>query len=76
MEDKERGFSLCELIGKIVLRCIAIIAILAAAKVVIEKVFHKTICLSVAVEDTKDNEDDGDEDETEEEESAEETTEE
>ena len=72
MEDNERGFSLCELIGKLVLKLIAIVAILAAAKIVLEKVFHKTICLSVAVEDTKDeDEEGGDEDEEEEDEESE-----
>ena len=56
MEENEREFSLSTLIGKIVLKCIAIVAILAAVKIVLEKVFHKSICLSVAVEDVKDDE--------------------
>lgn len=75
MEENERGFSLSALIGKIVLKCIAIVAILAAVKIVLEKVFHKTICLSVAVDDvSKDEEDNDDEEEESEEEDEEEET--
>ena len=77
MEENERGFSLSTLIGKLVLKCLAIIAILAAVKIVLEKVFHKSICLSVAVEDVKDDEnEDGDEDEEEDEEDEEDEKEE
>jgi len=70
MEDNERGFSLSTLIGKLVLKCLAIVAILAAAKIVLEKVFHKTICFSVAVDDVSndeaENEDEADDEEEEE----------
>lgn len=80
MEDNARGFSLCELIGKLVLKCIAIVAVFAAVKIVLEKVFHKSICLSVAVENVKDdeaedsdeNDGDGDDEEEESEEDVEE----
>ena len=78
MEDKKQGSSFCAFIGKIVLRIVAIIAIAAAAKAVLSKVFHKTVEISVNVKDEElpESEDDGEDEEPEEESDGDETEEE
>ena len=55
MEDRKEHFSLCHFIGKLVLKIAFICAVLAAIQVILAKIFHKKLEISVSLD-----EDDGD----------------
>ena len=52
MENKKH-FSLCALIGKIVLKIAFVVLLIAAAQKVLSKFFHKTLSVSVELNDEK-----------------------
>ena len=54
MEEKRPVCSFCGFIGKLVLKLLAVAVIYSAVCVVLEKVFHKYVTLTLDVEDIND----------------------
>ena len=79
--EARKHCTFCTFIGKLVLKCLAIVAIIFGAKLILEKVFHKVIVFSVEVNDVEglessdDEKTDGDDEEEEEDEDEEEDAE-